>query len=76
MTAYYAQRAPEYDDWWLSTGLFAARDRPGWQERTLNDGSKHRVFKRWFTAEGLREELGGGEALHDGAWFVAVRYAR
>jgi ubiquinone/menaquinone biosynthesis C-methylase UbiE len=28
--AYYEARAPEYDDWWLGTGGFAARDRPGW----------------------------------------------
>ena len=30
--AYYDQRAPEYDDWYRGTGLFAARDRPGWAE--------------------------------------------
>jgi demethylmenaquinone methyltransferase/2-methoxy-6-polyprenyl-1,4-benzoquinol methylase len=27
---YYQQRAPEYDDWWHGTGLFAERERPGW----------------------------------------------
>jgi ubiquinone/menaquinone biosynthesis C-methylase UbiE len=27
---YYDRRAPEYDDWYLGTGLTAARDRPGW----------------------------------------------
>lgn len=47
-----------------------------WQERTLEDGSKHQVFKRWFTADALRDELGGGDVLHDGSWFVAVRYSR
>ena len=169
MRRYYRQRAPEYDDWWRGTGLFAARDRPGWHEdvdalcaalealppartldvacgtgfltkhlpgpvtgldqseemlaiaaervhaahfyghlvegqrqewllvaaalapelvivdsalrdrdeawdeRTLNDGSRHRVYKRWFTAEGLAAELGGGEVLHAGPWFVAVQ---
>ena len=190
MRRYYRQRAPEYDDWWRGTGLFAARDRPGWHEdvdalcaalealppartldvacgtgfltkhlpgpvtgldqseemlaiaaervpaadflqgdamdppagpfervhaahfyghlvegqrqewllvaaalapelvivdsalrdrdeawdeRTLNDGSRHQVYKRWFTAEGLAAELGGGEVLHAGPWFVAVR---
>jgi len=194
MRGYYEQRAPEYDDWWLGTGLFAGRDRPGWdedvaalrsalaglapartldvacgtgfltqhlpgeltgldqsaamldvaaarlpdatflqgdaleppfgrgafqrvhaahfyghllpeqraaflaaaerlagelvivdsalrpdgepeawQERELNDGSRHRVYKRWFTAGGLARELGGGEVLHAGPWFVAVR---
>ena len=194
MRSYYEQRAPEYDDWWLGTGLFAKRDRPGWdedvaalkaalgalapartldvacgtgfltealpgevtgidqsgtmvavasarlpearfvvgdaldppfqdgafervhtshfyghllgdqraaflasaarlapelvvvdsalrpdgqpeawQERVLNDGSRHRVYKRWFTADALLEELGGGEIVHAGPWFVAVR---
>src|SRR3954454_2692651 len=32
MRSYYEQRAPEYDDWWLGTGLFASRERPGWHE--------------------------------------------
>jgi hypothetical protein len=43
-----------------------------WQQRTLNDGTVHRVYKRWFTGEGLAAELGGGEVLFDGDWFVAV----
>jgi len=194
MREYYEQRAPEYDDWWLGTGLFASRERPGWEadvaalqaslaalapartldvacgtgfltrhlpgeitgldqsagmlevararmpgatfvrgdaldppfeagafervhaghfyghlvpeqrtaflalaarlagelvitdsalrpggkaesweERLLKDGSRHRVYKRWFTAAGLAQELGGGETVHDGPWFVAVR---
>jgi demethylmenaquinone methyltransferase/2-methoxy-6-polyprenyl-1,4-benzoquinol methylase len=30
--AYYDRRAPEYDDWWLGEGLFADRERPGWDE--------------------------------------------
>jgi SAM-dependent methyltransferase len=30
--SYYAQRAPEYDDWWLGEGLFARSERPGWAE--------------------------------------------
>jgi demethylmenaquinone methyltransferase/2-methoxy-6-polyprenyl-1,4-benzoquinol methylase len=44
-----------------------------WQERVLNDGSRHQVYKRYFTGSGLAEELGGGEVLHDGPWFVVVR---
>jgi ubiquinone/menaquinone biosynthesis C-methylase UbiE len=32
MEPYYEQRATEYDDWYLSTGLFAERDRPGWED--------------------------------------------
>ena len=193
MRRYYDQRAPEYDDWWLGTGLCAERDRPGWsaevarlvavlesmppartldvacgtgfltrhlpgelvgldqsesmlavargripglravqgdavplpfadgefervftshfyghllpgererfveearrvgeqlvmvdsarredvppeehQQRVLNDGSRHTVYKRFFTPEELAAEIGGGTALHSGRWFVAV----
>jgi SAM-dependent methyltransferase len=32
MLEYYDRRAPEYDDWWNGTGLFAERERPGWHE--------------------------------------------
>jgi ubiquinone/menaquinone biosynthesis C-methylase UbiE len=191
--AYYNQRAPEYDDWWLGTGLYAARERPGWEEevtqlfstlhslslrrvldvacgtgfltrhlgglvvaadqssrmlavarerlhsprvvqadalalpfpsgafdclcashfyghlrppererfltearrvatqvlivdagahgqfgmeevqqRVLKDGSRHTVYKRYFTPQLLQEELGSGRVLHGGHWFVAV----
>ena len=35
MKAYYDRRAPEYDDWWLGEGLYADRDRPGWDEERL-----------------------------------------
>jgi ubiquinone/menaquinone biosynthesis C-methylase UbiE len=48
-------------------------DREEWQERTLNDGSRFRVFKRYFRAGGLARELGGGEVLHASDWFLAVR---
>jgi ubiquinone/menaquinone biosynthesis C-methylase UbiE len=30
--AYYDARAPEYDDWVYGRGLFADRDRPGWDD--------------------------------------------
>jgi ubiquinone/menaquinone biosynthesis C-methylase UbiE len=43
------------------------------QERILNDGSRWEVYKRYFTPEGLVAELGGGETLFAGTWFVAVR---
>ena len=32
MKAYYDSRAPEYDEWYLGSGRFAERDRPGWDE--------------------------------------------
>ncbi len=43
-----------------------------YQERVLNDGSRHVVYKRYFTPESLIAELGSGRALHSGRWFVAV----
>ena len=51
--------------------------RPGvepeqWQERVLNDGSRHRVYKRYLTASQLADEIGGRIAF-DGDWFVASR---
>ena len=30
--AYYDRRASEYDDWWLGRGLYADRERPGWED--------------------------------------------
>ena len=30
MRAHFDQRAAVYDDWWLGTGSFAERERPGW----------------------------------------------
>ena len=196
MREYYDRRAPEYDDWYLGRGLFAGRDRPGWDEelaelgeaigtlpsartldvacgtgfltrhlhgdmvgmdqsarmleeaarvvpnaafvqgdafampfpdhsfdrvftghfyghlaeperttfldearrvarelvvvdasrnhsdvddemsqRVLEDGSRWQVYKRWFTASGLADELGDGDVLHEGRWFVVVRAA-
>ena len=32
MKAYYDSRAPEYDEWYLGSGRFAERDRPGWDQ--------------------------------------------
>jgi ubiquinone/menaquinone biosynthesis C-methylase UbiE len=44
-----------------------------WQERVLKDGSRWEVFKRYFVAAELAEELGDGDVLFDGDWFVVVR---
>lgn len=54
--------------------------RPGldeelWEERTLRDGSRHRVFKRYYTAERLAAELGGSIRLENPS-FVAVSVSR
>ena len=32
MKAYYHARAREYDDFWLGRGLYAERERPGWDD--------------------------------------------
>lgn len=45
-----------------------------WQPRTLSDGSTHKVYKRFFTPEGLEREFGPIEVLHFGRWFIAVRH--
>jgi ubiquinone/menaquinone biosynthesis C-methylase UbiE len=49
------------------------------QTREAPNGARYTVYKRWVTAERLRDDLGGGEVLHDGHNFVLVRspmYAR
>lgn len=46
----------------------------GWQRRVLNDGSGHRVFKRYFDADGLATEC-GGSVVYSGTYFVATRAA-
>jgi ubiquinone/menaquinone biosynthesis C-methylase UbiE len=47
-----------------------------WASRVLQDGSTWEVFKRYFSPETLVAELGTGEVLHDGTWFVVVRSVR
>jgi ubiquinone/menaquinone biosynthesis C-methylase UbiE len=67
--AYYERRAAEYDDWWLGTGLFANRHRPGWHEeataltRTLEALPPARTLDvacgTGFLTEHLRGEITG-----------------
>lgn len=56
----------------IDSALRAGVEPEQWQERTLNDGSRHRVYKRYLGGRQLADEL-GGEALFDGTWFVAAR---
>jgi ubiquinone/menaquinone biosynthesis C-methylase UbiE len=56
----------------LDAALQPGGEPAEWQERKLNDGSRHRVYKRFFTPDGLLGELGGGRVLHAGDWFVMV----
>ncbi len=43
------------------------------QERVLSDGSRHVVYKRYFTPQRLIDEIGSGRTLQAGRWFVAVQ---
>lgn len=45
----------------------------GMHPRVLKDGSRWEVYKRYFGADDLAAELGDGEILFDGVYFVAVR---
>jgi ubiquinone/menaquinone biosynthesis C-methylase UbiE len=81
---FYGHLPPAERDRFLAEAVRVARElvvidsaqRPGaadgWQARTLNDGSRHRVYKRHLSAAQLAGEL-GGEPLLDGRWFVAAR---
>ena len=48
-------------------------EREEMQERMLEDGSSWQVYKRFFAPEELAAELGGGEVIFSGDWFVVVR---
>lgn len=60
----------------LDAALHGGEPRDEWQERELSDGTRWAVFKRFFSEASLRAELGGGETLYSGAWFVCVRSRR
>jgi ubiquinone/menaquinone biosynthesis C-methylase UbiE len=49
------------------------REKEEHQERVLNDGTRWEVYKRYFEPHELAAELGGGEILLGGRWFVVVR---
>ena len=47
-------------------------ERAEWQQRSVSDGSVWPVYKRFFAPEALLVELGGGDMLFAGDWFVVV----
>ncbi len=55
----------------IDSALRAGVEPEQWEERVLNDGSRHRVFKRYLTATQLADEI-GGSVVFDGPWFVAA----
>ena len=56
----------------FDAALHDGEPRFEWQERVLNDGTHWTVYKRFFTGEGLLAELGGGQVVHEGRWFLLV----
>ncbi len=56
----------------VDSALRPGIDPEGFEERLLDDGSRHLVFKRYLGADQLAAEI-GGEALLDGDWFAAAR---
>jgi ubiquinone/menaquinone biosynthesis C-methylase UbiE len=56
----------------MDSALRTGVDAEQWQERVLNDGSRHRVYKRYLSAGQLAVEI-AGDVLMDGSWFVAAR---
>ena len=56
----------------FETSATLAEKAEQWQERTLSDGSRYTIYRRYFTAGDLAEELGGGRVLFDGDHFVVV----
>ena len=80
--------SPEERRRFLSEAFRVAREvvvveqtrRPGfpdevWEEHELRDGSRHRVFKGYFTADRLQAELDGELELETRS-FLAVRASR
>jgi ubiquinone/menaquinone biosynthesis C-methylase UbiE len=52
------------------TPLLSKSGHPeGWEERGLSDGSRHRIYRRYFSAEQLAVEI-GGRVLFAGRWVV------
>jgi demethylmenaquinone methyltransferase/2-methoxy-6-polyprenyl-1,4-benzoquinol methylase len=55
----------------IDSALRTGTPAEGWQDRVLNDGSRHRVYKRYFSGAGLASEL-SGRCLHQGPYFVVA----
>jgi len=59
----------------LDAALHEGEPRDEWQARELNDGTQWLVYKRFFDPDRLAAEVGGGDILFAGTWFVCVRSA-
>jgi len=59
----------------IDSALRSGVEPEQWQQRVLNDGSRHEVYKRYLTADQLATEI-EGEVLFEGGWFVAAKASR
>jgi len=59
----------------MGSRALPGEERARWEERVLEDGSRWQVYQRVFDPDALAAELGGGEVIHLGHWFVLVRAA-
>lgn len=55
----------------VDSALRPGQDAETWSGRVLGDGSRHEVFERYLSADGLADEI-GGRPLLSGRWFVAA----
>jgi ubiquinone/menaquinone biosynthesis C-methylase UbiE len=56
----------------VDAALHGGSERSEWQDRVLKDGSSWKVYKRFFSPDTLVSEIGGGDIIHAGRWFLAV----
>jgi demethylmenaquinone methyltransferase/2-methoxy-6-polyprenyl-1,4-benzoquinol methylase len=47
----------------------------GWEQRVLPDGSRHEIYRRYFTAESLAAEI-DGRVLFAGSWVAMAAVGR
>jgi SAM-dependent methyltransferase len=60
----------------VDAALRAGVEPEEWQTRTLEDGTRWTIYKRFFTPEVLLGEIGPGRVLHAGRWFVVTVHPR
>jgi demethylmenaquinone methyltransferase/2-methoxy-6-polyprenyl-1,4-benzoquinol methylase len=56
----------------VDAALRRGRQPAEYQQRTLNDGSRFEVYKRYFEGPDLINELGPGQVLVENRWFVLI----
>jgi ubiquinone/menaquinone biosynthesis C-methylase UbiE len=57
----------------VDSALHDGVDAEEWQKRVLLSGATYRIYKRHLAPEVLLSELGSGELLFSGRWFIVAR---